>query len=299
MENLTHTLSGLVVANAFFRRRLGPEAAPILAVASNLPDIDVLVHLTADPLAIASRRTFGHSLILLPVWTLILAWLFKRRYPQHSLPRLFGLCAVGGALHLLFDLINSFGVVLLWPLSLWRPELAIVFIIDLILTGLLLMPWALARFLERRQRAFQLSAVLAASYLLFCFANRALAQRLLARQSRSPDFSYVFPEPLGPHRWRGVLRHGERYSLFLIRTLSGEIEPRGELITHLSDAGVKRARDSERGRRLEAFFKAPVWQAGLRPEVSVYDLRFRSLLIRRASFEFFFPPQASAGSVPP
>ena len=67
MDPVTHTLVGAGMANAFFRRRVGPEAIPILALASNLPDIDAVVHLTGDPAALLWRRSFGHSLFTIPV----------------------------------------------------------------------------------------------------------------------------------------------------------------------------------------------------------------------------------------
>ncbi|MBI4715240.1 MAG: hypothetical protein HY760_04780 [Nitrospirae bacterium] len=39
-DTVTHTLIGVGLGNAFFRRRIGPPALVILAVASNLPDVD-------------------------------------------------------------------------------------------------------------------------------------------------------------------------------------------------------------------------------------------------------------------
>src|SRR5712692_2481641 len=144
MDPVTHTLVGVAMANAFFRRRIGPESVPILAIASNLPDLDAVVHLTGNPAAVLMRRTFGHSLLLLPFWALLLALALRRFYPRPGARTLFGLCLLGAGVHLLFDLINSFGVVLLWPLSSWRPELALVFIIDFVLTGLVALPLLLA-----------------------------------------------------------------------------------------------------------------------------------------------------------
>lgn len=124
---MTHPLVGVGIANAFFRKRIGKSAVPILALASNLPDIDAVVVLAGDPTAILMRRTFGHSLFLLPLWALALSLIFR-------------------------------------PLS---------------------------------RGAVALGAV----YILFCAVGRGQAQRLLVASSTRPaEFSYVFPEPLGPHR---------------------------------------------------------------------------------------------------
>jgi membrane-bound metal-dependent hydrolase YbcI (DUF457 family) len=302
MDTLTHTLIGVGMANAFFRRRVGPAAVPILAIASNLPDVDALVHLTGDPTAILLRRTFGHSLFLLPVWCALLTWVMGRFYPKIPRRTLYGLIVLGAGVHLLFDLVNSFGVVLLWPLSDWRPELSMIFIIDLTLTGLLLFPLLLCIPKAMRPLLMTLSRLSMACvivYVLFCGVNRYLAAEVLAAEAghlaRPPDFAYVFPEPLGPHRWRGVLREGDTYRLYLIHSLTGVIEARGEVKTRSHDPAVKQVRETPLARRLEWFFKAPVWEVGdasgtdRSRTVSVTDLRFTTLVIDGApSFIYRF-----------
>jgi inner membrane protein len=230
MDPVTHTLVGVGLANAFFRKKIGAAAVPILAVASNLPDIDAVVMLTGDPTAVLMRRTFGHSLFLLPFWILALALLFRFRYRQIGLPTLSGLILLGAVVHLFFDLINSFGVVLLWPFSDWRPELSIVFIIDLTLTGILAAPLLLAlipRLRPRLESFSRFSAGCVVAYLAFCGMNRLLAQKMLTAApviSRPADFIYPFPEPFGPHRWKGVAREEEIYQVYLLNPLTGRVE---------------------------------------------------------------------------
>lgn len=291
MDNLTHTLTGVVLGHACYRRRVGRGAVPILALASNLPDLDALVVLSGDPRSVLLRRTFGHSLLLLPLWVLVSAALLRRLAPQARFRTVLGLCALGAGLHLLFDLVNSFGVVLLWPLSDWRPELATVFIIDLILTGLLALPLLLSLPRSRRgslEGLSRVSVVAVGLYLVVCGANRWLAGRALAGEIATirppPEFSYVFAEPLGPHRWRGVIRTGNTYRLFLIHSLTGKVERRGEVATQTGDPAVEAARASPLGRRLEGFFKTPIWEVTARASpstVRVRDLRFASLVLHR------------------
>ncbi len=281
------------MANAFFRKRVGPEAVPILAWSSNLPDIDAAVMLWRDPAAITLRRTFGHSLFLVPLWSAALAWLFKKKYPRHSYPALFGLCLLGAGVHVFFDLVNSFGVVLLWPFSSWRPEFASVFIVDFALLAFLTAPLIAVWPKSRRQNLvpysrFSVAAV--AVYLAFCFANRALAASELVKETRGQpkEFAYVFPEPLGPHRWRGVTRHEDLYSLYLIHSLGGQVDLKRQERTSPDDPRALAARATPLGRRLGAFFKAPVWLCG-ESGVTAHDLRFESLVFpRRSGFEFKF-----------
>lgn len=294
MDPVTHTLVGVGIANAFFRKRTGTAAVPILAWASNLPDIDAAVVLTGDPAAVLMRRTFGHSLFLLPFWILALSFIFRRFYPQLRWRSLIALTSLGASVHLFFDLVNSFGVVLLWPLSDWRPEFGIIFIIDPILTGLLAAPLFLSRIASMRESIVPLSrgaVALAAVYVLLCAVGRTQARQLLEAGSTPPaDFSYVFPEPLGPHRWRGVWREGNLYRVYLLHPFSGRKEVRDRVMTEIGDPRVEKARATPLARRVERFFKAPVWNvneaagssADAAAEVSVYDLRFRTLVLQRS-----------------
>ena len=254
MDPVTHTLIGVGIANAFFRRRIGSEAVTVLAIASNLPDVDAAVHLTGDPTAILMRRTFGHSIFMFPLWSIALAFILRRFYPQLSLRILFGLSFLGCVVHIFFDLVNSFGVVLLWPASDWRPELGIIFIIDLFLTGLLAAPLLLSISRKIRPHLVLLSrvaVVCVAVYVIFCAANRSLAMQSLEAEQHNlgirPNFSYVFPEPLGPHRWKGVSREGTTYHLYLIHSLTKKIEKVMDIPTQTDDPEVKHIRSTALG----------------------------------------------------
>lgn len=298
MDPVTHTLTGLVTAEAFFKKKLGRETVPLLALAANLPDVDALMHATADPAAITLRRSFGHSVFLFPLWAALLATLAKWRWPRFRWWTLYGLCLLGCCVHVFFDLVNSFGVLALWPFSGYRPELSILFIIDLTLTGILAAPYLAYLKKDWRpeiRKVFRVSAACAMGYVLFCAGNRLHAELLLNRALPVPgakaDFSYVFPEPFGAHRWRGVLKHGSLYRVYLIENLSGRVTLKREVETQQSPE-IAAAQDSAVGRRLSAFFKAPVWRLEDGPagrETRVYDLRFRSILLARDGiFEFAF-----------
>lgn len=300
MDPLTHTLVGAVTAQAFLKKKVGPEAVPVLCWASNLPDIDTLVLLSRDPASITMRRSFGHSVFLYPLWAFGLAWIFKRIYPQQKLSTLYLLCLLGASLHVFFDLVNSFGVLALWPFSNYRPELAIIFIIDLLLLGILMAPFALTRLPSwkgRLKQACRASAAAVCAYVLFCAGARAQAEVRLMRQAGglTPELSYVFPEPLGPHRWRGVVRFGDEYRVYMIHTFTGRVDLWGIVRTDENQAAAAAVRRiSPMAKRLEEFFKAPVWTVRPSPDgdgalVTVYDLRFRSLVFpRQGAFEYAF-----------
>lgn len=299
MDPVTHTLLGATAGFALFRRTAGAGAVPIMILASNLPDVDGAVHLSGHLEAVLMRRTFGHSLLLVPLWAAALAWVCGWRWREIPFRTLYGMCLTGAGLHIFFDLINSFGVVLLWPLSDWRPELAIVFIVDFILMAILLAPlaaaWVRASLRPRLEAMARWSLALAGVYLLCCGTGRALAVHSLSQVASTvsppPSFSYVFPEPLGPHRWRGVLREGGSWSVYLANAVTGRAGLADIVLTNDDDPRVLAVRRSAAGERLERFFKAPVWQVAPDGSVQAWDLRFMTLVARRDPlFVFRFPP---------
>src|SRR6478672_163897 len=68
MDNLCHTLIGAALGEAGLKRRTGLGNATLM-IASNLPDVDVLIFATGTP-AVAFRRGWTHGILadaLLPL----------------------------------------------------------------------------------------------------------------------------------------------------------------------------------------------------------------------------------------
>jgi membrane-bound metal-dependent hydrolase YbcI (DUF457 family) len=307
VDPVTHTLLGVTLGEAFLRPRFGSKAIVISAWAANLPDIDGLVMLMGDPGAIVLRRSFGHSLFLLPVWIAALSWLFKRKYQDLEYSDLAFIIGLNCAGHLLFDLINSFGVQLLWPFSTGRHELAIIFIIDLALAGVLAAPH-LARLkaswrplLPEFSRAALVAIVF---YLALAFSARQYALLLLARETGGKGFQYAFPEPFGAHRWRGVVKERDNWALYLVTPGKGTVERRMTISNDEWSPPVRAAQETPFARRLSSFFMAPAWSTVPKAEggwtVSVHDLRFNSLLLPRPTpFQFQFDVAAKGSGAEP
>jgi membrane-bound metal-dependent hydrolase YbcI (DUF457 family) len=283
------------MAEAGLSRRYGRGATFCLFLASNLPDVDALWALAhGGGESFLLRRTLTHSVVGIPLLAAAAAGLFSRLYPHIGFRRLAGLFLLGMGVHAFMDLINSYGVVLFYPLSRWRPELAWVFIIDLALWALLLAACLPALFRRSwRETAARVFGGAAAAYVLFCGVSRAAAGRVLEKTAEAeglrPSFAYVFPEALGPHRFRGVLKQDGVYRMYLLRPWSGAAEPAGQFPTEEDDRVVAAVRRTERARRLETFFKAPVWRVSADGRsADVYDLRFKSVVLPRRGTPFAF-----------
>lgn len=125
MENLCHTLVGVVLARAGFDRTT-PLATATLVVASNLPDLDVVTVWWGDLAYLEHHRGITHSLVGLAVQAPILAgavvafdrWVRRRRWKDAE-PAKFGpllvVALVGLVVHLLLDWTNSYGIKPLLP----------------------------------------------------------------------------------------------------------------------------------------------------------------------------------------
>ncbi|MGH7151723.1 MAG: metal-dependent hydrolase, partial [Planctomycetota bacterium] len=130
MDNLTHTLLGLALADAGPARRFGRGATVALLLASNLPDLDVLAPALLGAEVFEVRRTLTHSLLGAPLLAAAGTAGMRLLRARVGTGPLFGLFLLGIAVHVLLDLVNSFGVLLLCPFDGRRFELAWIFIVD-------------------------------------------------------------------------------------------------------------------------------------------------------------------------
>jgi membrane-bound metal-dependent hydrolase YbcI (DUF457 family) len=165
MDTITHGIVGALAGKALFAgrdipagatgggvtRALSSPAARVAIVACTLgamfPDIDIFAGpLGHNPLAIMEwHRNITHSAVLLPLWALLLAALSiplarLLRWKSPPFLTLFAVYAVGIATHICLDLVTTFGTMVWSPLRYSRPAWDWVFIIDLTLTGVALVP---------------------------------------------------------------------------------------------------------------------------------------------------------------
>src|SRR5918992_2424494 len=124
MDNLCHTLTGAAFAEAGLKHRTR-FAHPVLMIASNLPDIDVLVFATGVP-SVEFRRGWTHGVLaqaLLPiVLTAVFVALDRWRPamgagPPARVGPLLALSYLGVVVHVGMDWLNNYGVRLLMPFS--------------------------------------------------------------------------------------------------------------------------------------------------------------------------------------
>lgn len=160
MDTITHGIAGALIAKAAFR---GDDLFPpfhmtrrrifswSLMLGAIFPDSDVFREFfSSDPLLMLTwHRSITHSLLCLPLWTLVLAAFTRqlsrwRKWDAPSYPALCGFWAIGLLSHIFLDLVTTFGTMIWSPLQWSRPAWDILFIVDFTFTAILLIPQLLA-----------------------------------------------------------------------------------------------------------------------------------------------------------
>ena len=160
MDTITHGIAGALIGKAVFRGEDMLASHPMnrgrivtwsLMLGAIFPDADVLRDIFSHDrlLVITWHRSITHSLVLLPVWALLLAGITRgfansRKWEAPSFLVLTGIYAVGVLSHILLDLVTSFGTMIWSPLEWSRPAWDLIFIVDFTLTAILLVPQLLA-----------------------------------------------------------------------------------------------------------------------------------------------------------
>ena len=142
MDTLTHALSGALLARATNPKDAPPRSLPRRIAAGFFacaaPDLDFVIGFVGPVEYLTLHRGPTHSLLLLPFWALVFSWILAKilREPR-GWRALYGVTAMGIALHIAGDLITSFGTMIFWPVSDMRPGLGSTFIIDPWFSGII------------------------------------------------------------------------------------------------------------------------------------------------------------------
>jgi inner membrane protein len=221
VDPLTQGLLGAAAAQAVLGRRL-PRAWLMGAVGGAIPDLDVLIRSSSDPLlAIEYHRHFTHALAFIPIGGAIAAlpWLARKRYRPEWKP-ILGATTLGYATHGLLDAGTSYGTQLFWPFSSYRVSWDIVSVIDPIFTVALLIGVILAaRRHTRRPAAIALVFCLAYLFMGMVQRDRALdvQQQIAAIRGHEPLRGQVFPTIGNQLVWRSLYQDGDTFYVDRIR----------------------------------------------------------------------------------
>jgi inner membrane protein len=148
MDTVTHGLTGWLAARALPDKWKGEHpaiATAVVALGSVLPDADHAASLLGSASYLRIHRGLSHSLFGISVSSLVVALLFARFGRWKDAKRLFLLALVGQVSHVVLDLLNAFGTQVLQPFSDARLSLDLLFVVDLVFTGIVVAGIVLSR----------------------------------------------------------------------------------------------------------------------------------------------------------
>ncbi|MBS1245113.1 MAG: rane-bound metal-dependent hydrolase [Deltaproteobacteria bacterium] len=148
MDTVTHGLTGWLVARALpdgWKGEHPAAATAVVALGSVLPDADNAASLLGSELYLRVHRGLSHSLLGISVSSLVLALLFARFGKCKDAKRLFLLALLGQLTHVVLDLLNAYGTQVLQPFSDARLSLDLLFVVDLLFSGIVVAGIALSR----------------------------------------------------------------------------------------------------------------------------------------------------------
>ena len=305
MDNLTHTLVGLMLARASTRAdRSGDPSGQrahttgMMIVAANIPDIDV-VSLFGGRLAyIEYHRSYTHSLAFAPLMALIAPLLifavFRTRITSWS----YALSLIGVLSHLLLDWTNVYGIRLFLPFSSRVLRLDITDVVDPWIWLMLLLAVAapaLARLVSAEIRSqpvsrtgpgpkrgwawFALTVLLAYEGFRYTAHDRALAiMGAHLFNGAVPRRLTAAPGRFHPLHWRGIVECEGFVDLVPVN-LNEPFDPAaGEIDYSASPSpAIDAARKTHAFQIFGQFSQVQFWKATPVPEgtlVELIDLRF-------------------------
>jgi inner membrane protein len=299
MDPLTHTAVGLFLGRAGLKR-FTPLATPILLLAANAPDIDIVSAAGGSLAYLHYHRHFTHSLLALPLMALLpvaVVAAFGRKKIRWGGALFIAAIAVGS--HLLLDYTNVYGIRLLLPFSAEWLRLDLTSVVDLWIWAIILIGVA-GPFLGRlvgseiasggtrtrhHGRGFAIAALL--FLLIYNCGRGVLHSRAVAvldariYNDSEPLRVAALPGPANPLRWRGLVETSDFWALEDVN-LAGMFDPTRAAIYHKpeADPAIDAARRTPTFQEFLRFSQFLFWRVSPYPDmenaklVEALDLRF-------------------------
>ena len=288
MDNVCHTLLGAALGEAGLKQRTRFGNATLM-IASNLPDIDVLVFATDTP-SVTFRRGWTHGIAaqaLLPVVLAGIMWLVARRRPDgrdHPLHLgwMLALAYLGVSSHVLLDLLNNYGVRLLAPFN-WRWFYGdAVFIIDpwlwLVLGGGIVFARRRSSPAPARQAIVVALLYIGAMVVTARLAREIVIDAWRAGHGRAAERLMVGPLPVTPFERAVIVDAGDYYDTGTFTWWPTRVTFNPDAVPKNDDRPeVVLARQAPNVRAFLVWSRFPFWTLDPAPggtRVTVGDMRF-------------------------
>ena len=227
MDTLTHALSGALLARATAPAAPRPEQLNVRLrttigfLSAVFPDSDFILRLVDTLTYLNFHQGVTHSIILLPLWALLLSVLLSySTHQRYSWKAFFGVVSLGIAIHILGDLFTAYGTMVFAPFTSLRISLPIIFVLDpyfsvIIVAGLV------ASFFWPKQRQIARIALI----ILVCYVGLQttlhqqaviIGEEYAKKNGLNGAISEALPQPILLSNWKVIVSHNNNYHVSLI-----------------------------------------------------------------------------------
>ncbi len=206
MDSLTHTITGAVIARAIGDEKIGNWGTVAGLAMGAFPDSDFVLGLFNRHFYLQYHREFTHSLILIPFYAAFFSWVFVKISKRTNFWGFYRVCLLVLVSHVLLDLLTSYGTMIFSPFFKHRFEWDLLFIIDLIFSGIIFIPWFISLFWKRKATWICRGSLIGLTlYVLFCSVQHHRAMELAKSFAGDLKEEVIqvasLPHPLSPFRW--------------------------------------------------------------------------------------------------
>ncbi len=229
MDTITHVMFGALAGSAVTnhsrkRNNVCAKYVPmaVTAVAAAFPDSDYFLF-PVNPLLFLDEwhRSFTHSFVLLPLWSILLTGIIVLLFPRlrKNIFMIGSYVALGIATHIMLDLLTVYGTKIFYPVSNRSFSLGTTFVIDPYLSLIVLIGLIASSFLPARQTAIICTFVLCA-YVLFQLHLKTVAretgEEIIVQTDSTYSRTVALPQPFSPFHWRIIRQQDNHYATALI-----------------------------------------------------------------------------------
>ncbi len=291
MDTITHGLIGTLGSKTGYYQNFGKIATYSFLFGSVFPDIDVIVAVLGPDFTLRYHRGITHSLIAVPLFSILVMFITGFIFKTREYKKIYPMVLLGMYSHIFFDLITSYGTVAFDPISIKRYNWNLVFILDPFITLPVIAGLIISY--KRRTLALKTSIIIflfLSSYLITCFLVKEYNKDRLISLAKANNLQVekldIYPRPLAPFLWLGVIETKDSFYRAMISSLSKD----SLVLETYSKSDMNDFVDSARLHRVAKnyywfadFPVATYIKSGEEHIVEIYDLRFR-MLSKRTPF---------------
>lgn len=206
MDPVTHAAIGLAVAKITGNSFVMSDAATIgIVVGSVFPDVDILLQKWGDYVYLKNHRGITHSIPGVVVSSLLIASVISIFLHNTGFLSVFLCTLLGCFSHIIFDLFNSYGAKLLWPLTDKKFSIGMLVSFDPVLilsiTGYILV---------KSNLDYIFIAALPVYLILKAIVRHLAKIKLKNKFGQKYDKISLLPATTKPFRWHVILHAADR-----------------------------------------------------------------------------------------